>query len=494
MKKTLLAAMALWGGLVASAQILTPTIQEDFQQRVKEVNNPAYFTVFDRELTPEQREALEVLYAYMPLPDIADNSADFFLENVNASLKARAEMPWGQTVPMREWRHFVLPIRINDEALDGHRALFYDELKDRVKGMSMEEAILEVNHWCHEKATYQPSDGRTHSPLATVYTAIGRCGEESTFTVAALRALGIPARQIYTPRWAHTDDNHAWVEAWADGKWYFLGACEPEAVLNLGWFNAPASRGMLMNARTFGNYDGPEEVLQRLKGYTDINVTENYAPTDTIHVVVVDKAGQPVADAQVSYRLYNYAEFYPIVTKEADAQGRSSLVTGLGDLLIWATDGKEFGATKASVGKDQEVTVTLEYTEPQMALEWDIVPPPPSANAVVVEPRAAALCDLRKIQEDSIRGLYTASFLTPEQTKRWAGILGVDEDRYLAIMTDARANHQVINEFMRELKPIDRERGMRLLEGISQKDRSDVPLNVLQDHMLAMAIPVSLTD
>ncbi len=79
----------------------------------------------------------------------------------------------------------------------------------------------------------------------------GRCGEESTFLVAALRSVGIPARQVYTPRWAHTDDNHAWVEAWADGKWYFLGACEPEPVLNLGWFNAPASRG---NADAYKKY------------------------------------------------------------------------------------------------------------------------------------------------------------------------------------------------------------------------------------------------
>ncbi len=69
--------------------------------------------------------------------------------------------------------------------------------------------------------------------LFTIRSAYGRCGEQSTFTVAALRAIGIPARQVYTPRWAHTDDNHAWVEAWADGTWYFLGACEPEAVLNL---------------------------------------------------------------------------------------------------------------------------------------------------------------------------------------------------------------------------------------------------------------------
>ena len=81
---------------------------------------------------------------------------------------------------------------------------------------------------------------------------------ESTFTVAALRSIGIPARQVYTPRWAHTDDNHAWVEAWADGKWYFLGACEPEPVLNLAWFNEPASRAMLMHTRAFGDYEGPD--------------------------------------------------------------------------------------------------------------------------------------------------------------------------------------------------------------------------------------------
>ena len=73
----------------------------------------------------------------------------------------------------------------------------------------MYDAVLEVNHWCHEKANYQPSDARTSSPLATVKTAYGRCGEESTFLVAALRSVGIPARQVYTPRWAHTDDNHA---------------------------------------------------------------------------------------------------------------------------------------------------------------------------------------------------------------------------------------------------------------------------------------------
>ena len=105
-------------------------------------------------------------------------------------------MPWGQKVPELEWKHFVLPVRVNNENLDDARTVLYEELRDRVRSLSMRDAVLEVNHWCHEHVTYQPSDARTSSPLATMASAIGRCGEESTFCVAALRAVGIPARVV----------------------------------------------------------------------------------------------------------------------------------------------------------------------------------------------------------------------------------------------------------------------------------------------------------
>lgn len=69
--------------------------------------------------------------------------------------------------------------------------------------------------------------------------------EESVFTVTALRSAGIPARQVYSPRWAHCDDNHAWVEVYVNGGWHFLGACEPEEVLDKGWFTNASSRAMI---------------------------------------------------------------------------------------------------------------------------------------------------------------------------------------------------------------------------------------------------------
>lgn len=104
----------------------------------------------------------------MALPDKTDYSKAFYEENIALALQARREMPWGKTIPEREFKHFVLPVRVNNENLDDSRKVFFAELKDRVKHLSMKDAILEVNHWCHEKVTYRPSDGRTSSPLASV--------------------------------------------------------------------------------------------------------------------------------------------------------------------------------------------------------------------------------------------------------------------------------------------------------------------------------------
>ncbi|MDE6242999.1 MAG: hypothetical protein K2M14_03205, partial [Muribaculaceae bacterium] len=259
---------------------------------------------------------------------------EYFLRNVRCSLKAREELPWGKNVPDDIWRHFVLPVRSNNEYLDNFRTAYYAELRDRVKNLSMKDAALEVNHWLHEKVTYEPSDARTSAPMSTIKSAKGRCGEESVLGVAAFRAVGIPARQVYTPRWAHTDDNHAWVEVWVDGKWYFLGACEPEPELNRAWFNAPASRGMLMHTRVFGQYPGPEQIIGVRDGITEINVTDNYVPVREAVVTVVDRQGKPVKGVKVEYKIYNYAEFFTAASMDTDAMGRAMLRTGQGNIVI----------------------------------------------------------------------------------------------------------------------------------------------------------------
>ena len=441
-----------------------------------------------------EREAMEFLYAYMPLADAVDNSAEYFLDQVRASFRTREEMEWN--VPEREFRHFVLPIRVNNENLDTSRVVFYRELKPRVEGLSMADAILEVNHWCHEKMTYQPSDARTSSPLASVQNALGRCGEESTFCVAALRSVGIPARQVYTPRWAHTDDNHAWVEAWADGEWHFIGACEPEPVLDLGWFNAPASRAMLMHTKVFGRYDGPEEVVLVSPNYTEINLIDNYATTARADFLVVDASGAPVEGARVDFCIYNYAEFYPAVSKYTDADGRTFLSSGLGDLLIWASKDGAYGYAKCSFGKDTEVTLTLREMPDQVGHDeaphsggmvslsnhapesLDIVPPPENVRLPEVSPALRAENDLRTAREDSLRHAYEATFPTQEEALAFVAEHGYGHHMAHAIV-DARGNWRTMEAFLAQAN--DHERVETLLQSLSRKDLHDITLENLMD-------------
>lgn len=457
---------------------------DDFNKRASMLDEKGCLSVFDGELSTNQRQALQFLYAYMALPDITDYSGSFHLMNVDYALKARAEMPWGITVPDREFLHFVLPVRVNNENLDESRRVFYEELRERVKGLSMYDAVLEVNHWCHEKVTYTPSDSRTSSPLATVRTAHGRCGEESTFTVAALRAVGIPARQVYTPRWAHTDDNHAWVEAWVDGEWHFLGACEPEPVLDLGWFNAPASRGMLMHTKAFGNYNGPEEVLGRTPCYTEINVTENYAPTATTVVRVVDENGHPV-QATVEFKIYNYAEFYTAARKECSADGCASIVSGCGDMIAWAYDKNKFGFGKFTAGKTDTLTVVLDKSKGfKGTLTMDIVPPAERNTAPTLSPEQIEHNAMRFAHEDSIRNAYVATFITPEAAANLARSLALPEAEVQLILKQSRGNHGTIASFLTSADKTLRNRALRLLQVISEKDRRDIPAEVLNDHLL----------
>ena len=460
-------------------------VHKDFTEKMQLVGKN-FFSATQSVPSVAEQEALEFLYAYMPVADVTDYTTAFYLDNVKAAFKAREEMPWGRTVPELLFRHFVMPIRVNNENLDNARIVLYDELKKRVEGLSMTEAILELNHWCHEHVTYQPSNARTLSPLACMKTAIGRCGEESTFTVAVLRTLGIPARQVYTPRWAHTDDNHAWVEAWADGQWHFLGACEPEPVLNLGWFNLPASRAMLMHTKAFGNYRGPEEVMLRTNNYTEINLIGNYAPTARIDFMVVDAAGKAVDKAKVEFKIYNYAEYYTAVNKFTDNRGRTFLTAGVGDMMVWASKNGAYGFAKASFGKDKSITIRLTRSARTDAKNMvgaldstNIVPPVESAKLPEVSPEQAEANKLRSVKEDSIRHAYEATFYKPKKD----GKVGT-------FLKKARGNWQTIYQFINS--HTDRmDRALDLLATLPDKDLQDISLDILEDHFNAQSDQLS---
>jgi transglutaminase-like putative cysteine protease len=392
----------------------------------------------------EAEKYVDFLYAYMPWPDLAAHPMTYWQANVDKTLEVRDRMGWD--VPEREFRHFVLPLRVNNEPLDDFRTLYADTLCARVEGMSIGEAALEINHWCHEMATYQPSDGRTSSPLQTIQRGVGRCGEESVLAVAALRAAGIPARQVYTPRWAHTDDNHAWVEVFVDGKWQFMGACEPEPRLNMAWFTGPVSRALILHTKVFGDYHGDEDVIQRTPCYTEINVIRGYVPARRSVVTVVDEKGQPVKDARVEFKIYNYGEYYTVAAYRTDREGQAALDMGCGDMVAFASKEERFGL---AVIDGEAVTVTLDHEiGERCAMDLDIVPPGENPLPSGATDEEVARNAERLRAEDTLR---------EARPKGNAAVI----DAFLAAHDDANAR--------------------ALLASLSAKDRGDVTLDVLED-------------
>jgi len=454
----------------------------DEQKQLTAAGHQDIWKIFDHHLTPDEKQGLEFLYAYAPLSDLADYSPEFMLENVRMSLKAREELPWGLSVPEDAFLHFVLPLRVNNENLDSFRIAMYDEIKQRVQGMDMEKAVLEINHWCHEKVVYTGTDERTSAPLSTIKKAFGRCGEESTFTVSALRTAGIPARQVYTPRWAHADDNHAWVEAWINGEWKFLGACEPDAELNMGWFREPSRRTMLVHTRVYGKYFGDEDVVVREKRFSELNLTSGYARVKRVFVRVKDPAGLAVAGAEVEFQLYNYAEFYPIATQVTDTAGEVSVAMGLGEIIVWAARDGKYDFKKISV--TDEDTVHLVLGTPLLvneSFDYDLVPPHLVRDTFTVSNEARQENERRLAAEDSVRNCYTATFKDSTWGKELAKELGLPEGGVIRAIHLSYGNWYELEKYFRE--NAFHKYVMDLLNGISDKDYSDTKASILASHL-----------
>ena len=461
------------------------TVIADFE-KVKDLasnREDQLFDVFNQNITLEEKEALMFLYAYMPLNDLADYNGEFFLNNVRLALRTRETFSWGNQIPEDIFRHFVLPYRVNNENLDSSRTVFFDELSQRLKGMELKEAILEVNHWCHEKVNYQPTDERTISPLNAIKSTYGRCGEESTFTVTAMRAAGIPARQCYTPRWAHTDDNHAWVEVWLDGNWHYLGACEPEPDLDIAWFSAPALRAMLVNSNVFGKYTGPEEIIRKEDKYTKVNMLSNYAPVKTIFAKVIDKNDEIVKDATVEFQLYNYAEFYPIAKKQVDKNGISSLQTGFGDLLIWAYKDNNYAYRKITVEQTDTILLKLHAQEGKNYTENFDVVPPIAKDPKTVSAEGETENKRRLAQEDSIREAYAAAFMKQEEAIELAQKYNFEPKIIWDFIDKSKGNYPEIARFIEQAASINADYTIPILESIAPKDLRDGEAEILLSHI-----------
>ena len=410
---------------------------------------------------PEEGLLLSFLYATLPWTDIGDYSPGFFRNFVRQALEVRKRFSWCAALPEHLFLKDVLYPRINTEELADCRELFRQALEKRVEGLSLPEAILEVNRWCAEEATYHTTDLRTASPLQVYRCGYGRCGEESTFLVTALRSVGIAARQVYAPWWSHCDDNHAWVEAFDGETWRYLGACEPEPVLDRGWFTYAAARAVMIHTRSF--LQGTREEVAFLFPQTDPldwdleegvayeTVTGRYGKTRVVTVQVEREDGSPAAGVPVSFAVMNMAAPREVALRRTGEKGNVSLNLGRGTLLV--------------AGWDPE--------EPELLGEAILGPEMDSVKLVLGQGLQREVPeDVTWIAPDD-GGVSVASLTEDQQRKRRECL-----DR-AASLREKKTRSQVV--------PVPQGEQRRLWETLTEKDRAvEVSREVLEDGLAAL--------
>jgi hypothetical protein len=293
---------------------------------------------------------------------------------------------------------------------------------------------------------------------------------------------------VYTPRWAHSDDNHAWVEVWIDGKWQYLGACEPDVDLNIGWFSEPSRRTMLVHTRAYGRYMGSEDVVIAEDRFSELNLTSNYATTKKIIISVKKADGTPADSAKVEYQLYNYAEYYPIATGFTNTAGFTSLNTGMGDLVIWAAKDGKFGYQKLSVPEKDTLELVLNQTSPVNPGEiFDLVPPHAAKVESSVTPEEKKANDIRLAKEDSIRNTYMKTFKDSAWVKEFAAKTKLPFDTIYRFIKLSYGNWDQISAYLEKNAPANRSSLLELAIQLADKDYSDVPESILTDHLVQTA-------
>lgn len=449
-------------------------VEKDLSERQQDVKGADFSIIYATDDAYEH-EALSYLYAYMPMSDLAGHPGGEHLMNIRATRRATKEMKWGgKKLPERLVRQYILPARVHTEALDSARVLLYEPLKTLVNDLPMRQAALKVREWVERQvAPEQLADRvRVASPMTTLRNASGSETDRAVLLVAALRAVSIPARLVYTSVESRDAHGHAWAEAWCEGEWLPL----PLGATAVAASDLPGKGSGLVLTHAFGPYEPGEEgeVLHTALSRTLLNVTEHYLPTAPLTVKVTDDLGAAVPGACIDLLSIGRGDDHLVATLTTDSLGELRLSTASGQLLAWAYSRGRFGYEQVTTGKAQEVVLTLNKRAGDRITA--------NYNAAVTDADTALT---RPHDEATTQPIPATSFMSADDARSFAKLYRLPEvEQAVDFITRSRANHPAITGLMARLRSEKSKKGgFDLLSRLSEEDLRSITLPNLLDHM-----------
>ena len=320
--------------------------------------------------TEEEKTIMQYYFITTTMSDLC--SIDFSLLHRYAAHAAmlRETMPWTKALEEDTFLCYVASYRVFKEPIVDCREFFYEQLSGEIAGKSLTEAALLVNKWCGQQATYASTDQREASPLGMYNGGGGRCGEEANFAVNVLRSVGIPAR-VCNVDWTVVMDGHAFPQVLVEDTWHFMGACEPEAVLDSGWFTGRL--GSLLTAFTYSWSDiGVGQPTVSWDGLSIANDIASFADAKELTLTVLDEQGQPAPNVPIDLVLVQQEVLLnTLVTLHTDEAGQARCPLGLGSVAAIAYHG---GSWRGAWIAQEQTEATLSFAQEPEYNVWYALP------------------------------------------------------------------------------------------------------------------------
>lgn len=87
------------------------------------------------EMSPEMKDGMAFLIAYMPKHDLKDIDSELLIKNVKLAYQARNDFAWARQLPDSIFLNEVLPYAVIDEDREDWRSDFYQRFSKKVAGL-----------------------------------------------------------------------------------------------------------------------------------------------------------------------------------------------------------------------------------------------------------------------------------------------------------------------------------------------------------------------
>ncbi len=293
-------------------------------------------TKLQRMCSAQKAEWANFLLKNMPTGDAMSLIADSLFKELEAIEHTQKTVPWASKVPKSIFTNYVLPITVSQEPLEYFVSNYGAELLARVKDCTdIKQAIYAVNEWASEQMHYEPTMPWDYNAHQTVVRGVGRCEEMAILFIKACRAVGIPARNAYTPYWSFSNSNHAWVEVWTEQGWRHIGGGELTP-LGGGWFASSAAKTAIVKAIATSKLDSADmPIYSSGANYTILNSTPIYSDTTGLTISISD-GSKPLDSVEVWISVYNFGCPRAVARAKTDKTGKVHFALGKCDVLISA--------------------------------------------------------------------------------------------------------------------------------------------------------------